>query len=64
VTIIEVGRKEHSMFRDLLKYPWVFPPIPFTDKEQLIELLPSRIIEPAEKKCQERQALLNQLFPR
>jgi Pentapeptide repeats (8 copies) len=64
VTIIEVGRKEHSMFRDLLKYPWVFPPITFTDKEQLIELLPSRIIEPAEKKCQERQVLLNQLFPR
>ena len=64
VTIIEAGRKAHSMFRDLLKYPWVFPPVTFTDKQQLMELLPSRIIEPAEKKCEERQILLNQLFHR
>jgi hypothetical protein len=64
VTILEAGRKAHSMFRDLLKYPWVFQPVTFTDKEQLMELLPSRIIEPAEKKCQERQTLLNQLFHR
>jgi uncharacterized protein YjbI with pentapeptide repeats len=62
VPIIEEGRKAHSMFRDLLKYPWVFPPVTFRDKEQLMELLPSRIIEPAEKNCRERQTLLNQLF--
>src|SRR5260370_38796978 len=47
VPIIEAGRKVHSMFRDLFKYPWVFPPVTFTDKEQLLEVLPSSIIEPA-----------------
>jgi hypothetical protein len=53
------------MFPDLLEYPWVLRPVvEFTSKEQLMELLPSRIIEPAEKKCQERQTLLNQLFHR
>jgi hypothetical protein len=62
VPIIEAGRKVHSMFRDLLKYPWVFPPVTFTDKEQLLEVLPSRIIEPAETRCQERQRVLHQLF--
>ncbi len=48
VTIIEAEREEHSIFHDLLKYPWVIPPVIFTDKEQLMELFPSKIIEPAE----------------
>jgi hypothetical protein len=64
MTVIEAGRTVHSLFRDLLKYPWVFPPVTFTDKEELLTLLPSSIIEPAEKKCQERQILLRQLFHR
>jgi uncharacterized protein YjbI with pentapeptide repeats len=64
VFIIQTRWKAHSMFRDLLKYPWVLPPVTFTDKKQLMELLPSRIIEPAEQKCQKRQTVLNQLFHR
>jgi len=64
VPIIEEGRKIFSMFPDLLGYPWVLTPVEFTNKEQLIELLPTRVIEPAEEKFKERQALLNQLFNR
>ncbi len=63
-TIIQDGRKPHSMFRDLLKYPWVFPPVTFVNQEQLLELLPSKVVAPAEEKFKERQALLQQLFNR
>ena len=64
VPIIEEGRKIFSMFPDLLGYPWVLTPVEFTNKEQLIELLPTRVIEPAEEKFKERQILLDQLFNR
>jgi uncharacterized protein YjbI with pentapeptide repeats len=64
IPIIEEGRKIFSMFSDLLGYPWVLSPVEFTSKEHLLELLPSRVIEPAEKKFKERQVLLNQLFNR
>ncbi len=64
VTIIEEGREPHFMFRDLLKYPWVFTPLTFANKEQLIQLLPSKVLQPAEEKCQARQAKLKQLFKR
>lgn len=36
----------------------------FTSKEYLLELLPSMVIEPDEKKCQERQIRLKQIFNR
>jgi len=64
VPIIEEGRKVYSMFPDLLGYPWVLPPVEFSSKEQLIEFLAVRVIEPAEVKSRERQALLHQLFDR
>jgi uncharacterized protein YjbI with pentapeptide repeats len=64
VPIIEKGRKVYSMFPDLLGYPWVLPPVEFTDKEHLLALLASKVIEPAEEKFEERQALLQQLFNR
>ena len=62
VPIIEKGRKIYSMFPDLLGYSWVLPPIEFSSQEQLIELLPLRVIAPAEEKFKERQTILNQLF--
>lgn len=64
VPIIEGERKIFSMFPDFLGYPWVLTPVEFTNKEQLIELLPTRVIAPAEEKFKERQTLLNQLFNR
>ncbi|MCC6802524.1 MAG: pentapeptide repeat-containing protein [Anaerolineae bacterium] len=49
-SILEKGRKRHSMFPDLFKYGWVArKTVVFADMEELHQLLPSRIIEPAEK---------------
>ena len=63
VPIIEEGRKIYAMFSDLLEYPWVLKPIvEFKNKQQLVELLSSKIIEPAEEKFKERQILLDRLF--
>ncbi len=62
VPIIEKGRREYAMFVDLLEYPWVLPPVEFEDKAQLLELLPVRVIEPAEDKFKERQKKLDELF--
>lgn len=62
VPIIEKGRKVYSMFSDLLGYPWVLPPVEFINKEHLLALLASKVIDPAEEKFKERQMLLNQLF--
>jgi hypothetical protein len=40
---------------DLLEYPWVVrPPVIFTSTEELLDLVPSRIIAPAEEKHQGR----------
>jgi uncharacterized protein YjbI with pentapeptide repeats len=63
ILIIEEGKKPYSMHRDLLDNDWVLSPIiEFKNKDHLIEMIPSRIIEPAEEKCIERQDKLNQLF--
>jgi uncharacterized protein YjbI with pentapeptide repeats len=63
VPIIEGHRKVYSMFKDLLEYPWVVkPPFHFTNEKELLELLPDKIVEPAEEKCKERRKLLKELF--
>ena len=64
VPILEAGRKQFAMAVDLLEYPWVIrPPVVFANTDELISLVPSRIIIPAEEKHQARQQLLNELFP-
>lgn len=63
VPVIEKGRKVYSMFVDLLEYPWVIkPPIEYKNKEELNQILLSRIVTPAEDHVLERQKLLDQLF--
>ena len=63
VPIIEEGRNTYSLFLDLLQYPWVVKPIlKFTDEQQLLDLLPSKIVAQAEKRYKERKKLLRQLF--
>ena len=52
------------MFSDFLGYSWVLPPVEFKNKEHLIEILFSKVIQPAEEKFKERQAVLNQIFDR
>lgn len=63
VPIVEEGIKEYAMHVDILEYPWVIkPPVKFENIQALIEMLQSKVIEPAETRHQERQQLLEQLF--
>ena len=63
VPIIEKGRKPYALFPELFQYPWVVNPIlEFANEEQLLELMPSKVVSRAEKKYQERQKLLKQIF--
>lgn len=64
VPIIEDGRKYFSMFADFIENDWVLSPVVFSSKEDLLERLLSQVIEPAEKKCQERQLRLKEIFDR
>jgi hypothetical protein len=64
VPILEAGRNQFAMAVDLLEYPWVVrPPVIFSSTDELIKLVPSKIIAPAEKKHKARQQLFNELFP-
>lgn len=63
VPILEAGRKPYAMAVDLLEYPWVIrPPVTFVSTEELLSLVSSKIIAPAEEKHQARQQLLDKLF--
>ena len=63
VPILEAGRKQFAMAVDLLEYPWVIrPPVIFASTDELVSLVPSKIIAPAEAKHQARQQLLDELF--
>lgn len=63
VPIVESGREPIAMAVDLFEYPWVVGlPLTFTSTEELVSLIPSKIIAPAEEKHQVRQQLLNELF--
>jgi uncharacterized protein YjbI with pentapeptide repeats len=63
VPIIEKGRKMYSMSIDLWKYEWFLtPPVEFASKEELIELISSKIVDRAEERHHERQLLLDKIF--
>ncbi|MGO9689158.1 MAG: pentapeptide repeat-containing protein [Syntrophobacteraceae bacterium] len=63
VPIVETGRKPYSMVADLFEYPWFLnPPVEFSTKEELIQLMPSKVISPAEERHKERQSLLDRVF--
>jgi uncharacterized protein YjbI with pentapeptide repeats len=48
--IVEKGRYVPSMIKDFGKYPWVAKaPIEFSDVQELIQDLPSKVLEPAEE---------------
>jgi hypothetical protein len=55
VPIIEASRKPFAMSVDILEYPWVVrPPVTFATTEELLELLSTKVIAPAEEKHQAR----------
>jgi uncharacterized protein YjbI with pentapeptide repeats len=63
VPILKAGREPFAMAVDLFEYPWVVrPTVIFTSIEELVSLVSSKIIAPAEEKHQVRQQLLNELF--
>src|SRR5260370_15148175 len=64
VPIIDESRKKdvYSMFSDFLEDERVLPLVEFISKEHLVRLLHLKIITPAEKKCEERQIRLKQIF--
>jgi uncharacterized protein YjbI with pentapeptide repeats len=63
VPIVEAARRPYSMSVDFFKYPWFLQPIiEFGSKEELIQLMPSKIILPAEERHKERQSLPDKVF--
>jgi hypothetical protein len=50
VPIIREGEQPYAMFRDLLAYPWVLPPVTYRDDADLVSQLDAAIIGPAEKR--------------
>ncbi|WP_051148528.1 pentapeptide repeat-containing protein [Desulfospira joergensenii] len=65
VPILEEGKREYSMFVDIMEYDWVLKPIvKFKTIESLIELLPLKIVKPAEKRIEKRQKILDELIGR
>jgi uncharacterized protein YjbI with pentapeptide repeats len=65
VPILEKGRRPYAMFADILEYDWVIKPVvEFDTAPTLIQLLPSKIVEPAEKRHEKRQRLLREIYDR
>ena len=63
IPILEKGKQPYSMFADLLEYEWVLEPIiEFQSTDDVVKLLPDKIISPAEKRVEARQARLKELF--
>lgn len=57
--ILEKGKEPFFMSRDLVKYPWVLQPIiEFEGDDDLLHLLPDRIVSPAEAYITKRQERL------
>jgi len=63
VPILEKGRQQYSMFADLLEYDWMLKPVvEFESAADLLLTLPDKIISPAEKCVETRQAKLREIF--
>jgi CHAT domain len=50
VPIIREGEEPYAMFRDLLAYPWVLPPMKYRDDGDLLARLDAAIVGPAEQR--------------
>ena len=51
--VLEIGKREHSMFVDFRKYPWVLPIHRYQDTNDLLTSLGDKVIAPAEQKAKE-----------
>lgn len=63
ILILQKGRKRFAMATDILRKPWVVKPVvEFKTTVQLKELIPSKILVPAEEKHREIQKELERLY--
>lgn len=64
VPILEAGHKGWAMMMDLFEHDHFIgpPPVSFSNTEELVALLPERVIAPAEARLRTRRALLDELF--
>ncbi len=51
--LLELSKKEHSIFPDFKKYPWVLPTYQYKDISDLLASLKESIIDPTEQKARE-----------
>jgi hypothetical protein len=63
VPLLRKGTQPYAMFADLLEYPWVLEPVVYANVAELLDVVPSRIVAPAQARHAARQALLDRLFP-
>ena len=62
IPILEKGRQKYAMFKDLFKYPWMLKQVEFDSTSALIQELQDKIISPAEKRIETRQAKLKDIL--
>ena len=63
VPIMEKDKQPYSMFDDILEYEWVIEPIvEFDTIDSLIDSLPTKVVEPAERRLEMRRKRLFKIF--
>jgi hypothetical protein len=62
VPILEKGRHPYSTFADLLENEHMLPIVEFDSVPALIQELQDKIVSPAEKRIETRQAKLKEIF--
>jgi len=62
ITVIETGRKPFAMFRDLKKYSWIFEPVAYSSKDELINGFKEIFLDRAFEKQKELTGQKNELF--
>jgi len=63
VPILEKGKRPYSLFADLLEHEWVLKPVvEFETTADLLQALPDKIVSPANKRVDTRQATLREIY--
>jgi hypothetical protein len=51
--IVEAGSEPYAMAGEFRRYPWVLPPVVYSDAEELLENIDPLIVAPLEAKARE-----------
>lgn len=60
VPILNENHHSYALAEDLLEYPWFLPSVRFSNQEELLAKLSTRVIQPALKNIQKRQEELEE----